>query len=124
VTSILVRILNGFAELIPAMPGAGLGSRLSPPTSGTLYRVRNRVTVSAVLLPLTPPVHRFEVSLAPTTRICIAAATRPDDAHVFAHLEMPEHALVIPEPERAAALATGYLLEVPRRILQSRFVLA
>ena len=102
----------------------GLGPRLSSPASGTCYRVRRRVGVAAVLLPLTPPMRRFEISLAPTTRIRIAAATRADEPHVYAHLEMSDPSSVIPASERTAALTTGYLLEVPRRILRSQFVSA
>ena len=123
-TSILTSILNRLAELLPETSGFGLGPRLSSPVSGTCYRVRSRVTVPVVLLPLTPPVRRFEISLAPTTRIRIATATRPDEPHVYAHLEMSDPASIIPARERTAALTTGFLLEVPRRILRSQFVIA
>jgi len=73
---------------------------------------------------LTPPVRRFEISLPPATQIRIASATCPDDPHVYAHLEAVDAGALIPEREHSAALTTGFLLEVPRRILQSQFVLA
>ena len=122
-TSLLTSMLNRLAELLPATGGFGHALRPSSPVSGTVYRVRSRIRVSVVLLPLTPPVRRFEISLAPTTQIRIAAATRPDEEHVYAHLEMSDPSSIIPARERTAALATGFLLEVPRRILQSQFVI-
>jgi len=124
VTSLLTSVLNLLAALLPGGRGFGHALRASAPASGTVYQVRSRVRVPVVLLPLTPPVRRFEISLAPTTQIRIAAATRPDEEHVYAHLEMSDPASIFPASERTAALATGFLLEVPRRILRSQFVIA
>lgn len=123
-TSILARMFNNLADLLPEWPRFGLGQRVSSPISGTCYRVRSRVNVPAVLLPLNLPLRRFEISLAPTTLIRIATPTRADESHVYAHLEMANPASVIPASEREAALTTGYLLEVPRRILRSHFAIA
>ena len=122
--SILSELLNGLAELLPNVGGIGLGSRLAPPITGSRLRARRRVGVSAVRLPLTSPVYRFKISLPPTALIQVAAATRPDEPHIYAHLEAADHASLVPPAERAAALASGYLLEVPRRVLRWDFVVA
>ncbi len=122
--SLLTRTLNQIATLLPDTSWFGFLPRLSSPVSGTRYRVRHRVSVPVVLLPLTPPVRRFDISLPPTTQIRIASATRPDEPHVYAHLDTVDAVALIPERERAAALTTGFLLEVPRRSLQSQFVIA
>ena len=70
--SLLSSALNRIAEVLPGTSWFGFIPRLSSPMSGTRYRVRHRVSVPVVLLPLTPPVRRFEISLPPTTQIRIA----------------------------------------------------
>lgn len=120
--SFLARIVNGLAELLPESPGFGPGGRLSSPVGGTCYQVRSRIVVPAVLLPLGAPDRRFEISLAPTTRVRVSAATPPGESYVYAELEVADLAAVIPESVRAAALTTGFLLEVSRRDLSFRFV--
>ena len=115
------RLANFFSEFLEAIPlpaNPWLRWRFSSPLPGARYRVRRRTTVTALILPIGSG-RRIEVSLSPTTALSIHAATRPDLPHVYAVVEDRDLVELMPAAERETVRDAGYLLEIPRRVLQS-----
>ena len=116
----LANFTSWLLEFLPSPVDTTFRFRWSSPVPGTRYRVRSRITVVAVTLPLDSNSQRAPISLPPTTTIFIHAATRPDAPHVYAVTE----AIDVTDLLRAAKLSVAgpseYLLTIPRRILEAQ----
>ena len=99
-------------QLFPARTSA-------PAVAGSRFTVRTSVAATVVILPLGPTARRITISLAPTTVLAIHGATRVNAPNVFAVAANIDATELLPPAERVAARSTGYLLELPRRALQS-----
>ncbi len=118
----LSNFLSQLLEFLPERSGTQPQQRFSSPVPRSRYRVRNRTSVVAVILPLGATGRRVSLSLPPTATIWIHAATRPELDFVYAVAEHPDVTELMPAEERELALARGYLLEISRRDLEAHYL--
>jgi hypothetical protein len=118
----LANFASWLREVFPEPLDPWFGERWSSPLPGSRYRVRKRLIATVVTLPLDAATRRHPVSLPPTTVFVIHAATRSNDANVFATTPGVDATELLSAGERIGIGPAGYLVEIPRRLLAAQCV--